>query len=542
MSTVQDTDLLLINRAGVDYKCSVADWKASQSKPPAIASVTLADSPEAGRFTSGAFRSTVVADDGTPAATKGIKAWVQGTLKGRAVTDVITAVATITEGGATSAGLYASAPVFAASGYVYGNTAGARLGSKLYACSKTGGKILVSSDEGSSWVEQSVAGLPLGAVFVRLVSYKGALYGCPVNGGIYKSADGATFTDTGKSVGVETLTVHNGILYATSTQGVIKTADGIAWSEHVSYAAGGVRPSPSSSGTGMGSLVITDDTTVVAQSVGNLFYIKAGGVWVNPTMPGITYMAAYDGVHFWVGGSKWLLYGSKIDSLAAHPSPPASTYSVGGSVCGDVFMVFNYDSGLALYNRDTGAAAGLNPLTGHAGIIAGFYDQRTNTQYLIDNGKGIVKLKFSTTTLTFASDKGFASLEAPAPIEQDDKAAHAAVAFTDAAARTITLAYSRGSWAANAGRVAFGPEVVAANTKLFCKLNAGLTVTDLQSADPGYTAVTGAGPYTVTFPATLPTGAAPDTDLPAGTTITTELQAVNSSGTVSKTSNTVTPT
>jgi hypothetical protein len=31
MSTVQDTDLLLINRAGVDYKCSFADWKASQA-------------------------------------------------------------------------------------------------------------------------------------------------------------------------------------------------------------------------------------------------------------------------------------------------------------------------------------------------------------------------------------------------------------------------------------------------------------------------------------------------------------------------------
>jgi hypothetical protein len=33
----------------------------------------------------------------------------------------------------------------------------------------------------------------------------------------------------------------------------------------------------------------------------------------------------------------------------------------------------------------------------------------------------------------------------------------------------------------------------------------------------------------------------PDVDLPAGTTITTEVQATNSSGTVTKTSNTVTP-
>ena len=98
-----------------------------------------------------------------------------------------------------------------------------------------------------------------------------------------------------------------------------------------------------------------------------------------------------------------------------------------------------------------------------------------------------------------------------------------------------------------ADREAFvtGPTRPAANVKLFCKLDAAGAVSDLQSADPGFTAWTpaGTGPYTgtVTFPATLPTGKAPDADLPAGTTITVEVEASNTAGTDSAKSNTVTP-
>ena len=59
MSTVKDTDLLLINRAGVDYKCTFADWKASQTSistptitSPAAGATNLGKTPT---FTSSAF-------------------------------------------------------------------------------------------------------------------------------------------------------------------------------------------------------------------------------------------------------------------------------------------------------------------------------------------------------------------------------------------------------------------------------------------------------------------------------------------------------
>jgi hypothetical protein len=122
------------------------------------------------------------------------------------------------------------------------------------------------------------------------------------------------------------------------------------------------------------------------------------------------------------------------------------------------------------------------------------------------------------------------------------------VGSVDTTAKTMTLATSTGTWGpANAGHYVIGPTKTgpAANVKLYCKLDAAGAVSDLQSADPGFTAWTpaGTGPYTgtVTFPATLPSGAAPDTDLPAGTTITVEVQATNTSGSDSAKSNTITP-
>ena len=122
------------------------------------------------------------------------------------------------------------------------------------------------------------------------------------------------------------------------------------------------------------------------------------------------------------------------------------------------------------------------------------------------------------------------------------------VASVDTTAKTMTLATSNGTWGpANAGHHVIGPtkSIPVANVKLYCKLDAAGAVSDLQSADPGFTAWTpaGTGPYTgtVTFPATLPTGGPPDTEMPAGTTVTVEVQATNTAGSDSAKSNTLTP-
>jgi hypothetical protein len=116
--------------------------------------------------------------------------------------------------------------------------------------------------------------------------------------------------------------------------------------------------------------------------------------------------------------------------------------------------------------------------------------------------------------------------------------ATAVVSVVDTAARTITVDPPTGTF--QNGEVIVVKSTLA-NAKLFLKFNAAGAVSDMQSADPGFVAMTGAGPYKLTFPATLPSGNAPDVDLPAGVTITTEVEAGNTSSAVTKTSNIVTP-
>ena len=76
---------------------------------------------------------------------------------------------------------------------------------------------------------------------------------------------------------------------------------------------------------------------------------------------------------------------------------------------------------------------------------------------------------------------------------------------------------------------------------MYAQINGSGTVTDLTTSDPGFTNVGYLLDNTITFPATLPSGNSPDVELPSGTTIKVDAQFTNSQGTVSATSNTITP-
>lgn len=84
-------------------------------------------------------------------------------------------------------------------------------------------------------------------------------------------------------------------------------------------------------------------------------------------------------------------------------------------------------------------------------------------------------------------------------------------------------------------------EAPGGGTRRYLLFNAGGNITDMQAADPGFVTTTNQTAPALTFPSTFPTGNAPDVELPAGTTITTVVQAVNTAGSVTMTSNTVTP-
>ena len=68
MSTLNDSDLFLVDRGGTSYKETYANVKTglNPSRPPVITSVTLAEDnalPGSDRFTDQGFTSTVVMGD-----------------------------------------------------------------------------------------------------------------------------------------------------------------------------------------------------------------------------------------------------------------------------------------------------------------------------------------------------------------------------------------------------------------------------------------------------------------------------------------------
>ena len=76
---------------------------------------------------------------------------------------------------------------------------------------------------------------------------------------------------------------------------------------------------------------------------------------------------------------------------------------------------------------------------------------------------------------------------------------------------------------------------------LYAVLSGAGVVTDLVGSDPGFVNLGYGVNNTITFPATFPSGNAPDVELPAGTTIQATVEFTNSQGTVSTDSNTLTP-
>jgi hypothetical protein len=382
MSTLQDTDIIVVGRGNTPYKCTFLDWKNSQSKAPVIGGATLADSPEAGRFTSGTFATTVtMTEDGIPASTKGLKAWVEGTLKSAALSSAIT------------------------------------------------GQTIPPQPTTWSMKTTNVALVPGGEGFTPLA-----------------------WTDPS--------------LHTISTSIAVGT---------------------SNNDEGQGGILLMRTDQPAATVTFSSTFSGAGD------SRKIQFYSSADGSN-WIKGPLYTL--SDISSTGSH-----KTFSLPGN-----YIQFNIGMGWGKYYNLTGSSAGIR--------------------------------------LTFADSTGLASFAIGDAVTEagGGNDATGTVADVDIAGRAVTLASTAGTW--DVGSQVKGPLKTApggASVKLYCKLDASLNVQDLQSADPGYTTVAGTGPYTLTWPATLPSGNPPDTDLPAGTQLTTEVQATNSSGTVTKASNTVTP-
>lgn len=79
MSTLQDTDLLLVSRAGDNYQLTGGDFKASVERQPVFSTLTVSQTPKVNRFTSESFQITpTYAQAGVPDGDISLIATVSG--------------------------------------------------------------------------------------------------------------------------------------------------------------------------------------------------------------------------------------------------------------------------------------------------------------------------------------------------------------------------------------------------------------------------------------------------------------------------------
>jgi hypothetical protein len=590
MSTVQDTDLLLINRAGVDYKCTYLDWKNSQSKAPDVGAVTLADVAGGSRFTSTAFPvSATMTEDGLPVSTKKLKAYVEGTLKSAAQSSAITSIGP-------------QPPTYLISRSLrFDGTASLTRAS--YA--GTGTIALWYKSDLPNTAQTIMAGLPQVTPgnsdwnFILATGVTPAAIGSGFKGYLadVQFVDAQTLADSDFRNPDGTPKAYAGT-YGTngfhlpfsdnSTDAALGTdtsGNGNTWTvNNLSVAAGAgndsLVDSPTNYGTdtGAGGEVRGNYATwgatyagAAGLSNGNLDFLAPAtqnafgsisfttGKWyweITNSGAGLSYIGIMDSTITSAIDTAW---GSQARAYVSGGSKfDGTSTSYGASyAAGDVIgFALDLDSNTLTFYKN-GTSQGVAFSSGLIGkewkpFVYGSpgsgcsvnFGQRPFAYTAPSGFKPVVK--GPDMVLTLADNTGLASFalnDAVTEVGNGDDGT-GTVKSVNAAGNTLTLNGLPTGW--DVGSAVKGPlKASGGNVKLYCKLDAAGAVSDLQSADPGFTAWTpaGTGPYTgtVTFPATLPTGSPPDTDLPAGTTITVEVEASNTAGTDSATSNTVAP-
>jgi hypothetical protein len=497
MSTVHDTDLLMVNRAGVEYKCTFADLRHSLLIHTDVNAVTLADVAGGARFTSVAFPvSATMTNDGFPPSVKKLKAYVEGALKSQAHTNAITSVgASLTPlllPGSTSTVLEFNniSPVWAA-----GSSNLAR-------------RPKVTGDQ----TKMTFSFWFMVGRRERLETIQAL-----ISGGNRNDID-STIRLTASGKLELSLDNHDGKSKPKLTTTAAFNAPDTWYHVVVAY------DSTDATAADRWRLYVNGDRITAFDSPA---YPELNQIWgafnsgsaqmyigYGPNTP---FFDGYMSDIYWIDGQALdpTNFGEKVGGVW-QPKTYAGTYGANGC----------HVDGKNPRNLGKNAA-GSNDWTSPRG--------------------GPVKT-VKIIQLQFADNSALDKIAAGDTVTEvgNGNDGVGLVYSVDIAAKTVDLSFVSGTW--DVGSAVKGPvklPAAGAKVRLYCKLDAAGVVSDLQSADPGFTAWTpaGAGPYTgtVTFPATLPSGIAPDTDLPAGTTITVEVEASNMNGSDSATSNTVTP-
>jgi hypothetical protein len=585
MSTVQDTDLLLINRSGTDYKCTFADWKASQVKAPDVNTVTLSDVAGGARFTNTAFPvSATMVEDGLPKSDKKLKAYVEGSIKTNPISGPITDVGPkpatylIERSLRFDGGASLTRATYAGTGTLAlwyrsdtPNTAQTIM---------TGAPPVTPGNIGwNFYIATGVTPAAIGSSFKGYMADIHFIDGQTLTQADFRDATGAAKAFTG-SYGTNGFRLAFNDNSTVAALGTDSSGNGRTWTVNgISVTAGvgndSLVDSPTYYGTNTGAggevrgtYAILDPAGKQATTIfsnGNLNYKNPAGSSDQVTIVGYegvkkqyyeaTAVLISSSAQYHYVGDNSCFYSSdgKISGLSGIVTTVAA-YTA-GDVLGFAVTVGGvskvYKNGTLVYTSVTtthGAATGKPTINGFS-----------NTEWELNfgqrpwaypaNATGFSPLvRVPDRVLTFANNSQLANFAAGDSVTEVGNGNNGVgtVKSVNVPGLTMTLEGLEPNW--DVGSTVRGPLKAPAGSssvKLYCKLNAAGAVSDLQSTDPGFTAWTpaGTGPYTgtITFPSTLPTGNPPDTDMPAGTTLTVEVEASNATGSDSAKSNTITP-
>jgi hypothetical protein len=577
-------------------------WVVTQQTgvAPDISAVTLSDVPGGDRYTSVAFPIAVeMAKEGQPTSTKKLKAYVEGTLKSAAQTSAIVSI-----GPQPPAYLIERSLRFdGTASLTRGTYAGTGTMALWYKSDlpNTAQTIMAGLPQvtpgNSDWnflLATGVTPAEIGKGFKGYLADVQFVDAQTKADGDFRNADGTPkayagtygtngfwlkFSDNSTAAALGTDTSGNGNNWTPNNLSVTAGAGNDSLVDTpTSYgtdtgAGGSVRgnyctwnplgtagPTPSN-----GNLDIASSSTAgnrigtILLTSGKWYWECVGTGYVGAVTgiggEGFTGSASSNGsrsIGYWFGGVIYWDGGSYTSGIASYTSSDIIGIAVDMTAGTVAFYKNNslqytatFGSG-TVPNLSTGVFPSFN--TGNPGSTAhsvtANFGQRPFAYAAPSGFKALVKVP--DMVLTLADSTGlanFAANDAVTEVGNGDNGT-GTVKAVNAAGNTLTLNGLPTGW--DVGSAVKGPLKVQANVKLYCKLNATGAVTDLQSADPGFTAwPTTGGPTTyngtLTFPALLPSGAAPDADMPAGTHLKVEVEASNASGTDTQASATITP-
>lgn len=538
MSTLQDTDLLLINREGESYKVEAQYISTGPTEsPPVIGNVSLVENDPGGdRFTSQNFTATSSIVNGVPTSLKTIDAYVEGTIIAAPETDSITNVVSSTVGGWNSADV-AENNNFTSS--CYG-------GGKFVAISYDGSKRVMTSPDGINWTGHAV---PEDNPWMGVTYGNGKFVAVARDGSkpVMWSVDGVNWSAVsapgpgswydvcygdGKYVAVSNERTDNSVMYSTN---------GINWS--ATNAAQNNMWRGVTYGNGKFVAVGRSGTSKVMYSADAITWYPASAVNDN-SWGSIAYG---DGVFAAVAnggdGAQVMVSTDGINWTDGYLNESRGWTDI---TYGNGTFVAVSDNGEAIYSYGGSPFAASTPIQQNSWFAVAYGDGKFSA---IAN-EGTNRVMWSNTgtdsgpsrVLTLDGNKDLEDFNLGDSVTSNPAGATGVLSvLDDSNPYTMTLSNTTGTWANSTTVV--GPAKPTDNTRKYLQFDASGAVSSILSSaqDPPYTTTDTNPGLTLTFPATFPSGEAPDTELGEGTTLTVSYTAQNSSATVGPTTATVQP-